>query len=51
MKTAPWILGLVGVLAGALNRPIETAAAEEAPVTFWTTGYALMPGWGFYPKG
>jgi len=41
----------VAVALAIVSRTGLCEEAADSPSTFWTTGAALMPTWGFYPNG
>ena len=42
---------LIAYLAVFSSAATGLATDESVPITLWTTGSALMPGWGLYPNG
>ena len=44
----------IGIISAALCLAVPCAASDEhagaKSKTLWTTGSALMPGWGLYPN-
>ena len=46
-----WTVVALVVISRTALRVEEAGASSTARTTFWTTGSALMPAWGFYPNG